>query len=147
MSNLTHAEISKMYPSIGKQIEESRVIVKNSMPKELVKNAIKPIQSTIPGTPKPGIGYTEITPQKQPEIPVAAVQMGIQGVLAEISKAWMSKERAEKTVITDPMVHNQNAFLPAYKTQQAAKAKALNSVAAQEGDDLQASISNRWKEI
>jgi hypothetical protein len=145
MPTLTHDQISRMFPSIGKQIEESRVIVKNSMPKALAKNAIKPIQSTISGTPKPGIGYTEIQPQKQPEIPAAAVQMGIQGVFAEISKAWMAKERAEKTVITDPMVHVQNAFAPAFRAQQAAKAKTSNSAATKKGDDLQASISNRWQ--
>lgn len=139
-SMLTFQDLAKIYPSFQQEIDQGRVVIKNSMPRELVKNI-----NISPPTGIKGKGHTE---QKGPQIPQAAKDVGLEvaGVYRDISLAWMSKERAEKTILRDHAQIAIACFKPAFDEQQKAKSKTQNSAAAKKGDDVYAHISTRWQD-
>jgi hypothetical protein len=84
MTSLTHKEVSKLYPSVGRQIEEGRSIVMNSKP------------NIAEGTPT--------------VIPDSAMKQGLEASYQSIVGAWHSKARMEQSPPEDPALAIIRAF-------------------------------------
>jgi hypothetical protein len=137
MPTLTHKEISKLYPSVGRMIAEGRSIVKNSMPRELVKNVrIEPPKSIIPGTPQPSLAYATLDKQKPPAAPVAGSNTPEYArAYAQALAAHHSAERMEQAPPEDPSIAILRCF--GGKTQKNGVDSNSRAYAAL--------VCNRWK--
>jgi hypothetical protein len=143
MTTLTHEEISEMFPSIGRQIEEGRCIVQNAMPKTVVKN-VNPTESFPEKMKRESTEFVancdRIRQKNNAAIPTgqrpiatgAPKQKTLDQVYREIGNAWKTSTEAELLPQTDPSVHLAAAF-----GGKRPKPKA--------GAEVFAKLSNAWK--